>query len=435
MNHPLLDILKNQKKGIPSGICSVCSANEYVLEAAIERAKVGNKNVLIEATANQVNQFGGYTGMKPNDFRDFVYTIADKVKFPKEQIILGGDHLGPLTWKNENESEAMDKAKELIRQYVLAGFTKIHLDTSMHLLDDCKDAPLDPKIIAQRGAMLCAAAEEAFLKLKAQNSGALPPVYVVGSEVPVPGGSEENEELVQVTKPYDFVETVNVFCQEFKNFNLESAWKRVIAVVVQPGVEFSDDAVHEYKRNEAKELCHALSGYDNLVFEGHSTDYQTAALLKQMVEDGIAILKVGPALTFALREGLFMLSYIEHELLKGKAGVELSGFIETLDKVMVEKPGNWEKYYHGDELQKRFSRKYSMSDRCRYYLPDPKVNESIEKLLSNLESADIPLTLISQFMPVQYAKIREGKLNKNAKALLKDKVVNVLDDYYFATMM
>lgn len=260
--------------------------------------------VLIEATANQVNQYGGYTGMKPVDFSRFVYSIAEKVKFPDDKIILGGDHLGPLTWKGLPAEKAMEEAKELIRQFVYAGFTKIHIDTSMHLGDDDKAKKLETTVIAERGAVLAKAAEKAFEELAASNPHALHPVYVIGSEVPIPGGSQGEEEQLQVTSPDDFRETVNLFREEFYRNNLDSAWENVIAIVVQPGVEFGDDSIHEYDRNAAEELCKELKNYPSLVFEGHSTDYQTPEALKEMVEDGIAVLKVGPALTFALREAL-----------------------------------------------------------------------------------------------------------------------------------
>lgn len=44
-----------------------------------------------------------------------------------------------------------------------------------------------------------------------------------------------------------------------------------------------------------------VNDYSHLVFEAHSTDYQTKEAYKQLVHDHFAILKVGPALTFAMR--------------------------------------------------------------------------------------------------------------------------------------
>lgn len=431
VKNPILEIVKNQKNGIKEGIYSACTASEYVVEAVLERALQLNKVALIEATANQVNQFGGYTGMKPKDYVKFVLSIAQKIGYPKEKVILGGDHLGPLTWVEENAAEAMEKSKTLIREYVLAGFTKIHIDTSMKVADDEKEVPLDTSIIAERGAILCEAAEDAYKALLQSDPNAPEPVYVVGSEVPIPGGAKE-EEGVQVTKVSDFEATIQTFKNAFNNHNLNEAWERVVAVVVQPGVEFGDESIHEYNREAAADLTNALNKYENLVFEGHSTDYQTAENLKEMVEDGIAILKVGPALTYALREGFFALSYMENELFKYNADVELSHFIEVLDTTMIKNPSNWKKHYHGTGNKVRYARKYSYSDRARYYLPTAEVIEAQKTLIKNMKSVDIPLTLINQFMPIQYNKIRNGLLINQPEALVKDWVVTCIDEYMYA---
>lgn len=429
--HPMINIVTQQKKGIPVGIYSACTASDLVIEAAMERAGKDNDVVLIEATANQVNQYGGYTGMKPGDYRDFVYSLADKNCFPKDQIILGGDHLGPLTWKGMPADRAMEESKELLRQFVLAGFTKIHIDTSMHLGSDNLKEKLDTEVIAERGAILAEIAERAYAGLKAAKPDAVHPVYVVGSEVPVPGGSQEEEEGLQVTKVADFEETVSVFKDAFTRHKLERAWENVIAVVVQPGVEFGDETIHEYDRQAARELCSALKKYPNLVFEGHSTDYQTPKALREMVEDGIAILKVGPALTFALREALFAMAHIENELFADKSDLQISGFIDVLEETMLKDPENWNKHYHGSEGKLRLARKYSLSDRCRYYLPVPEVKEAVYRMIKNLNTVKIPQTLISQYMPVQYTKVRNGQLENNPASLIKDRVVNCIDEYLY----
>lgn len=430
--HPLKELVAKQKQGIPVGIYSACSANEYVIEAAMERALKSDSYVLIEATANQVNQFGGYTGMKPVDFKAFVNGIAEKIQFPQERILLGGDHLGPLTWKDEKSDTAMEKSCELLKQYVLAGFTKIHIDTSMHLADDNINEKLDTGVIAERGAILCRIAEEAYAELIKNDKNALQPVYVVGSEVPIPGGSQE-EEGIQVTKVSDFEATVETFKQAFYNIGLKKAWDNVIAVVVQPGVEFGDETIHEYNREAAKELCQALKKHPNLVFEGHSTDYQTANGLREMVEDGIAILKVGPALTFALREGLFALSLIEEEMFRYNADIHLSNLINVFEEAMLQNTDNWKKHYHGNGEKLKFARKYSFSDRSRYYLPDPNVQNCIKRLIENLKTVAIPLSLLSEYMPIQYRKVRNGRLNNDPVSLLKDRVVNCIDEYLYAT--
>ena len=151
-----------------------------------------------------------------------------------------------------------------------------------------------------------------------------------------------------------------------------------------------------------------------------------------MVEDGIAILKVGPALTFALREGLFALSMIEKELVPEDKRAD---FIETLEKIMLENPSNWQKHYHGSDEDKRIARKYSYSDRCRYYFSLPEIKSAIEKLFVNIDSIaeNIPAGMLRQYMPRQYQKIRDGLLKFNVRDLAKDFVVSCAEDYNYAT--
>lgn len=433
--NPLKQIVTKQKAGEHVGIYSCCSANNYVIEAAIERAKKDHAVVLIESTANQVDQFGGYTGMKPADFTKFVKEICDKCEYDFSRIFLGGDHLGPLTWTHLPEKEAMKNAEDLIRSYVLAGFTKIHIDTSMKVADDDPNTRLSDEIISRRGAHLARVAEDAYQELLKTNPDAVRPVYVVGSEVPIPGGAQGASEDtgIQVTKVEDFKATVSAFEEAFKNEGLEETWKDVIAVVVQPGVEEKDAGCTEYDREKAKDLMAAIKEYPNLVFEGHSTDYQTKIKLKELIEDGVGILKVGPGLTFAMREGLFALAYIEEEAFKG-TDVETSHLIDVLEEVMLENPDKWAKYYTGNENELRIKRKFSFSDRCRYYLPNERVQQAIAKLMSNLRSLpEVPLNLMSQFMPIQYTKVREGQLVNDPEALVKDRVINTIDEYLYAT--
>ena len=188
MNY-LKDIVKNQKSGIHAGCYSACTANKWVIEAVFEKAKELNTCAVIEATANQVNQFGGYTGMKPEDYKNMVFEIAEKVGFDKSKIILGGDHLGPLVWQKEDPDTAMEYSRQLIDGYIMAGYTKIHIDTSMRLSGDSLTEPLSDKVIAERSADLYKQAKLSFENLKKQNPDAQAPVFIIGSEVPIPGGS------------------------------------------------------------------------------------------------------------------------------------------------------------------------------------------------------------------------------------------------------
>lgn len=432
MKNALTKIVTIQKSGKAVGIYSACSANSFVIEAVLKKGLEDNSCVLIESTANQCDQFGGYTGMKPVDFKNYVYEIADKLGFDKNKIFLGGDHLGPLTWTSLNEKEAMANSEVLIDAYVSAGFTKIHVDTSMKVADDDPNVRLSDETIARRGVHLVKVAENAYKKLLETNPDAVEPVYIVGSEVPIPGGSQAAiDEGVQVTKVEDFAATINTFKDTFEKEGISDVWDRVLGIVVQPGVEEKDSGCTEYDRSKAVELAKVIRTIPNLVFEGHSTDYQTKIKLREMVEDGVAILKVGPGLTFAAREGLYALSFIEDEACKVN-GKTPSNFRDVLDAEMLKNDKHWKKHYHGTDAEIALKRKYSFSDRSRYYYTTDAVKAAIDTLLDNLKDG-CPLNLLSQFMPIQYTKVREGVLKNDPKELVLDRIGNTIDEYLYAT--
>lgn len=429
-------LIEDQKNGVARCIVSVCSANKFVIKAAMELSGETREPLLIESTSNQVNQSGGYTGMTPFDFRDYIFSMAEEIGFPKEKIILGGDHLGPYPWRAEKSEKAMEKACKLVSDCVRAGYEKIHLDASMPLGEEreWEGIALKEKQIAEREAYLAKEAEWAFGELKKEGIKAdrplSPPVYVVGTEVPRPGGSKKEDEGIRVTSVTDFRNTVSSCWEAFERIDLQSTWDRVIAVVVQPGVEFGNRSVHEYDRDKAKALCREAKLHPSIVLEGHSTDYQQACHLKQLVEDGIAVLKVGPALTFALRETFFRLEHIERTLLVDtKRRKKLSRLEETLEKAMLENPVHWEKYYTGDERQRVIDRKYSFLDRIRYYWNIPELKQAVDRLLDNLHSVSIPLPVVSQFLPYHYKKLREGKLQAEPERIILESIKVVLREY------
>ena len=419
------EVISAQKHGVAKGITSICSAHPWALKAAMQNKTLKNSEsfrvLLVESTCNQVNQFGGYTGMTPADFVHYVQGIAEENNFPFENIILGGDHLGPNVWQNESAESAMQKSMGMVREYVKAGFTKIHLDCSMKLGDDPEGA-LDVEVPAKRAAQLAKAAEEF-------GNGKLR--YVVGTEVPIPGGAHEHEEGVSVTNVSDVLQTIQVTREAFLREGLASAWERVAGVVVQPGVEFGDDFVLEYQPEKAKALSSFIESQP-MVYEAHSTDYQTQASLKKLVEGHFAILKVGPGLTFAFREAVFALAMMENELFpKGTR----SNLIETIDDVMLANPVHWKKYYHGSPDEQAFKRKYSLSDRVRYYWGQPEVQLAFHTMLKNFGQGPLPLSLANQYFPMQATCIRAGNLPNHAHDILLDRVASVLDDYFTACGM
>lgn len=403
---PLNEMVKAQKKYKNRGIYSICSANPYVIKASMNQAKADDSVLLIESTCNQVNQFGGYTGMRPDDFAKFVSGISEEMNFPHDRIILGGDHLGPNPWQNDTAAVAMEKSAVLIVDYTKAGYQKIHIDASMRCCDDDPGA-LAPEIIAHRTAELCKAAEAAIDR-KA------PPVYVVGTEVPIPGGEKSQNEGPQVTDPQIAKETISMFKDEFRKLGIEDVWQRVIALVVQPGVEFNDSKVYAYNRINARPLSRMIEEIPGMVFEAHSTDYQTPAHLKEMVEDHFAILKVGPALTFSFREAIYSLADINNVLPQAKK----VAIKEIIKDVMLKQPKYWEPYYCGTDDEIAFSRSFSLSDRIRYYWSTNEIINGLNDLFESLSSTKIPSTLISQYFPDLYPEVIDGKIADDPESLI-----------------
>jgi D-tagatose-1,6-bisphosphate aldolase subunit GatZ/KbaZ len=394
--------LLDNKQHRPVGIYSVCSAHKTVIEAAVLQAQKDNGFMLIESTSNQVDQFGGYTGLTPAQFIAFVKSIALALDFPPDRIIFGGDHLGPNVWQQESSRSAMEKGRSLVKAYVEAGYKKIHLDTSMFCADDSGDRklPLPDRIAAERAAELCKVCEKTAEGQKEK------PLYIIGTEVPVPGGAREEEAAPRPSSRSSLLETIAVHQKAFCGANLEDAWNRVIGIVAQPGLEFSDHQIFYYDRFTARELSASLDD-THLVFEAHSTDYQRASGLREMVEDHFCILKVGPWLTFRYREALFSLARIEKELIHREE--DCSALEQVMEALMLgSRPNYWEKYYHGSEEEKRFSRKYSLSDRSRYYWSRSELSASVDKLFANLSRTGIPYSLISQFMPNLIDAVSEG---------------------------
>jgi D-tagatose-1,6-bisphosphate aldolase subunit GatZ/KbaZ len=404
--------------GRPIGLTSVCSAHPLVIEAALRHGLNHRSPVLIEATCNQVNQFGGYTGQTPADFARFVQETADRLGLPRSRLLLGGDHLGPLPWVSEPAASAMQKAADLVRAFVQAGYTKIHLDCSMPLGGE---RHLSVETIAERTAFLAEIAESTAEQMGAKSALR----YIVGSEVPAAGGAKAGETHLTVTAPESAAETLETMRRAFHARGLDAAWERVRALVVQPGVEFGDETIHEYDRAAAASLSRFIESVPGMVYEAHSTDYQTPAALRALVEDHFAILKVGPALTFALREAVFALAEMETAL-----GLEPASRIrEALEEAMRANPVHWQKHYGGSPQRQKFARAYSFSDRIRYYWNTPRVQEAFERLLRNLEQTPPPLSLLSQYLPQEYEQVREGNISPQPRALLMAHVTRTLENY------
>jgi len=416
----LLDeVVERQKAGERVGLIAVCSAHPFVLEAALREFK-GGAPIIIEATSNQVDQDGGYTGMRPMDFRLQVEEMARGCGLQPSEVVLGGDHLGPNRWRALPGEEAMSKAEILVAEYVAAGYRKIHLDCSYACSDDPR--PLPPSVAIGRTLRLVRRAEE----LVGAEDEARRPRYVIGTEVPAPGGARGGLAESTPTTPEEAAATLRQYRRAFVEDGLGAVWRRVRALVVQPGVEFGEFAVEAYRPERTRELSRVLDAEPGMVFEAHSTDYQGRELLAAMVRDHWAILKVGPALTFSLREAVFGLADVEAELVGER---ERSGLKEVLERRMTADSRWWQGYVSGSPTMQRVSRRYSYSDRVRYYWTDVEVEAAVRRLFDNVSNVEVPLPLLRQYLPAQAERVRKGVLTGEPTELVVDHVRDVLKDY------
>ena len=385
----LLGIVARNRAGQQAGIASWCTAHSGVLRVVLEAYRGTDDPILIEATCNQVNQYGGYTGMTPAGFRDFVHGLADQSGIRREQILLGGDHLGPNPWRARPAAEAMAEASGMVRAYVEAGFTKIHLDASMRCADD---GVLSEAEMAARAAQLCGVAETYSRGQK--------PVYVIGTEVPVPGGEVAGSGGPVVTGAKAMLATVERHLQAFA----KPAADRIIGVVVQPGVDFSNDEVWPFQANAAVALAGSNALLAGAVFEAHSTDYQSPAALCQLVAAHFGILKVGPELTFAFREAVVAMAQIEDHLELPRT----SRIVEVLQSAMAADPKHWRGYVP-DGPGNRTRLLFGLSDRVRYYWSDPGVTQALTQLFANIDAAKVEPGLVSQLAGLPPGALANGQ--------------------------
>jgi D-tagatose-1,6-bisphosphate aldolase subunit GatZ/KbaZ len=361
---------------------SVCSAHPDVIATSLRMAAQRDVPLLIEATSNQVNQFGGYTGMTPPDFIDYVLNIADEIGATPKCLIFGGDHLGPQAWRSEEPEQAMAKAREMITAYVKAGFTKIHLDCS----EGCAGEP------AQVGEDL-GAARTADLAKVAEAASPTPNAlsYIVGTEVPPPGGARHDDETVLPTVPSDAARTISITKEAFDLAGIGHVWPRVRALVVQPGLEFSPAHVHKFDEAQPDLLSPVLEGEPNLSFEAHSTDYQRPSVFKDLARRHFSVMKVGPALTFAYRQAIYALAAVR------SWRDDAPNVPDVMAALMQDDPSSWAGHYHGDEATQKLMCHFGYADRIRYYWNRPEAQQAVAQLETQINDTSPVTPVLEQY--------------------------------------
>lgn len=407
------ELISSNRKGQATGLPCFCTANEQVLRTILKFAAKTGFPTIIEATCNQVNQDGGYTGLNPEGFMSWITELANDYAVPMDQLILGGDHLGPNPWRSEDAEIAMAKAEDLVRSYAKAGFRKIHLDASMA----CGGEPVPTfELVAKRAARLCKIAEES-----APNPENL--IYIIGTEVPIPGGESDDMDELEVTSPDSLAKTIETHMAAFADARLSKAFERVVSIVTQPGVDFSHEAIYPFAPKKAEILSRSILQYPGLTFEAHSTDYQATESLSELVAMHFFFLKVGPEITFKFREAILALSHIEERL----KCADPSNIKAVLKRVMDQNPADWQHYYRESEGDISLLQDFSYSDRVRYYWPHPEITEALDKLYRNIRSQRISDGLVSQYFPLS----RFGKISSDPEHLV-DKLVEISVARYFS---
>ncbi|MDB5659434.1 MAG: tagatose 6 phosphate kinase family protein [Cypionkella sp.] len=385
MTDKLRDIIARNRAGQRVALPSVCSAHPDVLLASARLAASLGAPLAIEATSNQVNQFGGYTGMRPADFVAYLRKICDRAGLDFGNVVLGGDHLGPQVWRNLPAAVAMGHAAELMRLFVEARFTKIHLDCS----EGCAGEPaqVSNMISAERSAALMDICERFAPDREALS-------YIVGTEVPPPGGAraEEADAAVVPTRPENALATLLAQREAIVAKVSARAWSRVVALVVQPGLEFSGDHIHAFDTDLPSDLSGALHDFPNMTFEAHSTDYQRAEVYPALAARHFAVLKVGPALTFAYRQAVYALDMMA-DWYDGRP----ASLRDRMERLMVDDPTQWQRHYHGNGAELRRLRHFGFADRIRYYWDRPEARSAVAALLEFLRGKPKQPCLLSQF--------------------------------------
>ncbi len=419
MTDILRQIIAANRAGRPVAIPSVCTAHPQALEASLTLAEELDQPVVIEATSNQVNQDGGYTGLTPADFIKFVNNIASTAGVRQDRILFGGDHLGPQAWRKLPADQAMAKAHRMVADYAAAGFTKIHLDCS----EGCAGEPaqLADAVTATRSAALAATALAA-----APAPAAL--IFVIGTEVPPPGGARADDHGdIAPTTLASAMATLAAHEQAFRAAGLAHALAQIGGLVVQPGVEFSPMEVHPLPLARDPRLLAALQDWPGLCLEAHSTDYQHPEVYPRLAELGFAFQKVGPALTFAWREALYAL-----DTLRGQAGWSTGPTLaDEMEAVMLADPAHWQAHYRGDSAAPRLERHFGLADRIRYYWPQDRARAAVARLFADLDGKPLPDPVLhGHFSEAEIASARQSP-HSLPQALAIARVQSALRPYFF----
>jgi len=102
---------------------------------------------------------------------------------------------------------------------------------------------------------------------------------------------------------------------------------------------------------------------------------------------------------------------------------------------MMKNPIHWQSHYRGAPPEQALARRYSLSDRMRYYWPLDAVQKSLHRLFANLGAHPAPAGLLSQYAPDQYEAIRQNEITPDPLQIVHHKIRQVIKKYVRAAGM
>ena len=234
-----------------------------------------------------------------------------------------------------------------------------------------------------------------------------PPVYVIGTEVPVPGGATEDLDELAVTTPQAALRDDRHAPRAVRaSAGWPSAWPRVIATVVQPGVEFDHHKVIDYAPEKARALSTFIEPVDAVRLRGAF----------DRLPDAPAACRAG-ARSLRDPEGRARRYLCAARGACGRS-TRSSARCSSADRAPgfarsrssdARRAAHWRKYYHAQPARTRLELQYSLSDRIRYYWPDPQIAAAQRQAVRQPARDPPPLALVSQYLPIAYAACRAGR--------------------------
>ena len=347
----LLDIARDNRAGAATGVAAFRTANAEILRTIF-------RPILIDASAGAVNLAGGYAGMTPSGFRNFLDIVAAGEGVDPARIVLGGSRLGPALWRDEPASIAMGRTVQLVEACVEGGYDKLHVDTSIPCVDD---GTLSIEARIARATILCQAAERA--------AAGRPLLYTISITNAAPAGT---------TTPADVHRLFELTERAFTAASIRPALERIVSVAVDFG-GFSTSP--DFPGLAA--LAGTIFEVPYAVLEAASADYQDEAILRALLGSRVAILGIGPELGAAFRQAVVAMSHIEAWL-----GGRPSGVLTLLE---TELTGGG-----GDAPAPGL---FALDDPARRHWAGPRLAAAVQRLFANIDAAAAPPGLLAQYVP------------------------------------